>query len=145
MGALGTGAGIRQALPDTVEEKTWISSIKCIHAYTDFTAATDSGPIIVGVAHSDYTLAEIEEWIENTESWSESDLRQQEIAKRKIRRIGKFTKGGFLNDGKPITTKCGWMLTTGQNVAMWVWNTGAAAIVDGSDWTVDGHANLWPV
>ncbi len=144
LGALASGAGIVFNGPDSVEETAWCSSVKATYSLNDWTDGDDEGPLIFGIAHSDYTLAEIEEWIESTGSWSAGDLNSQEISRRKIRRVGSLSKGGEANDGKPIRTKCGWMLTTGDNIAWWVWNPGVAPLTTGADFHVDGHANLWP-
>ncbi len=141
----GTPAGV-------LVEKAWITSVKAVYSLADFTDKTDAGPIVVGLAHSDYTSAEIEEWIENaTGSWNSGNLTQQEVSARKIRRIGSFksipgVNDGIdtLNEGRPIRTKCGWQLTTGDTVRFWAYNTGAAALTDGTIFHVDGFANLWP-
>jgi len=109
------------------------------------------GPIVVGVAHSDYSDSEVEAWFENTGSWEQGDKIQQEVARRKIRLVGVFDTPEsashvlVLNDGKPIRTKCGWMLTTGQTLKVWAYNAGTSALSN----TVpiveqSGHANLWP-
>lgn len=151
LGTLAAKTGLRDAVDDSVLERTWCSSIKCTHAMNTFTPAADAGPIQIYLAHSDYSLAEIEEWIENAASWNAGDLRTQEIARRKIRYIGTFP-GPFsnddvvvLNDGKPVTTKCGWMLITGQTLAFVYYNVGVAALSGTNpDVIAQGHANLWP-
>ncbi len=141
-----------QANSESVTETTWLSSVKLIWAVRDFVAG--EGPVYVGIAHSDYSSAEIEEWLENTASWSQGDLVQQEVAKRKIKMVGVFdfkfissTQGlqaEKLNDGKPITTKCNWMLSTGQSIDLWAFNKSGAALQTGAVISVEGHANLWP-
>ncbi len=136
---------------DTVTEKAWLSSVVLRWAMSNFTPGVTKGPILVGVAHSDYSSAEIEEWIENLGGWEEADQTGQEIGRRKIRQVGVFetpdssSDSVALNDGKPIRTKCGWMLTTGQNLRMWAYNQGAAALTTTDPAvTIDGHCNLWP-
>lgn len=153
-GALSTLAGdtaISFVVTGTVTEKAWLSSVKLNWAMDDFTPGTDDGPILVGVAHSDYSTSEIEAWIENSGGWSEGDLVAQEIAKRKIRQVGVFENPSaavdvaVLNDGKPITTKCGWMLETGDTVRYWAYNTGTSALATTDpNLKINGHANLWP-
>jgi len=66
-----------------VVESTWISSIKATWALSNFTSVTNVGPIMVGIAHSDYSATEIEEFIENANSWNEGDQVAQEVAKRR--------------------------------------------------------------
>ncbi len=92
------------------------------------------GPIIVGVAHSDYTDAEIEEFVENVTSWTQSDQISQERSRRKIRQIGVFSGVGaeeVLNDGKPIRTKCRWQLQDGQALNFWAYNASGAVLTTG--------------
>ncbi len=50
-----------------------------------------------------------------------------------------------MNDGKPVTTKCGWMLQPGDSLALWYYNAGSAAVATTVPTvTTMGHANLWP-
>ncbi len=152
LGVLTTKNLIGATVGDTVSEKAWCSSIVCSHALADYTALNDAGPVMVGVSHGDYADADIEEWIETLDSWEEADLKGQEIAKRKIRRIGTFRSAvgsapgdaAVLNHGDNVRTKCGWMLTTGQTLRFWAYNLGDASLVTGSEYNVQGHANLWP-
>jgi len=150
MGALGALALIGVDVSDTVEEKAWLSSVRATWSLKDWTTGSQEGPILVGVCHSNYTNSEIEAWIENTQSWTTGDLVAQEVAKRKIRRVGIFsTPTGVnlstqLNDGRPITTKCGWMLNSGNTVRIWAYNLGASPITTGAEVSIEGHANLWP-
>ncbi len=152
LGVLTTRNVIGNTLGDTVSEKAWCSSIVCSHALADYTQLADAGPVLVGVAHGDYTDEEIEEWIESIDSWEEADQIGQEVGRRKIRKIGQFrvpvggTSGDVqvLNDGRNIRTKCGWMLTTGQTLRIWAYNQGSASLVTNAEYAVQGHANLWP-
>ncbi len=131
-------------------EPAWLSSIKATWNMIGFTPDNVDGPIYVGVAHSDYSPAEIEEWIENATSWEIGDQIAQEVGKRKIRQVGIFestpipAQSVSLNDGKPINTKCGWLLTEGQSMKAWAYNAGSSAIAIGTVITTLGHANLWP-
>ncbi len=141
------GAGFDEA----VNERTLVSSIEAIYSMNDFTPIASVGPVMVGVAHGDYSDAEIEEWIETTGSWDEGDLVQQEVASRKIRKIGVFEEAALaaenavLNDGKPIKTKLNWILNQGITLKLWIYNQGTVAFA-----TTDpriraqGHVNLWP-
>lgn len=141
-----------QAISETVEERTWISSIRATWVDADYTIG--EGPIVVGVSHSDYTAAEVEEFLENAGSWSEGNKVAQEIAKRKIKIVGTFEldptsatavlNAEALNNGSPITTKLNWLLTTGQTVDVWAWNKSGNVLVTGQVIRVQGHANLWP-
>ncbi len=151
LGTLAAETLFSAAVPDTVVEKAWCSSVRAAYSMLNYTPGPTIGPITFGVAHSDYTSAEIEEWIESLGSWDAGDLRSQEIARRKIRMIGTFENPSSVsdtarfNDGRQITTKCGWMLQTGQTVRFWWYNEGSGALAT-TDPTchVSGHANLWP-
>lgn len=151
---LGTLAGrtlVSQVMDETVNERTWISSLIASWSITEFTPGTDIGPIMVGVAHGDYSAAEIEEFIENTQSWNEGDLIAQEVAKRKIRVIGIFrgpdlaTGNMLLNEGKSVRTKLGFVLNQGETLDTWAFNLGTVAIgtID-PQIMIQGHVNLWP-
>ncbi len=136
---------------ETVNERTFLSSIVAGYTLDSVTPATDDGPVMVGLAHSDYTQAEIEEWIDNVESWNEGDLVGQEVAKRKIKLVGIFdqpsgpTDSIPLNEGKKIKTKCNWVLLQGQTVALWAFNMGQSAFATTAPIAyIQGHANLWP-
>ncbi len=153
--ALGTLAGntpISAALVSVLTESAWLSSIKATWSLRNYTVAAGDGPVWVGVAHSDYSTAEIEAWIESSGSWDQGNKVQQETRNRKIRQVGVFTVEGLaaaagdvsLNDGRPIRTKCGWGLITGQTIRFWAYNQSAGALTDLSVIHVMGHANLWP-
>ena len=152
LGTLNSKVVISTNMGDTVNERTYVSSIRALWSLDNLTGNVSDGPILVGVAHSDYTSTEIEEWLETSNSWNEGDLVQQEVAKRKIRRVGIFNKEDIipadavvLNDGKPINTKCGWILLQGQTLKVWAYNLGASNLETTSpNVFVNGHANLWP-
>lgn len=150
LGALGAKAVTTFTNPDVLDETAWITSVRAVYTLSGFTPAAGDGPIYVGVAHSDYAIAEIEAWIENLGSWERGDKISQEIARRKIRQVGILVPPAdtaaatSLNDGKPITTKCNWALTTGDTVKVWAYNAGGSPITTGSAVHVLGHANLWP-
>ncbi len=129
---------------EVVNERTLISSIVATYDLKNFTAA--EGPVQFGLAHSDYTAAEIEEYLENTGSWNEGSKIEQERADRKIRRVGVMT--GLLTDekhadGRPVKTKLNWILLQGQTVSIWSWNKGGGTLTSGT-LVMAGHANLWP-
>ncbi len=151
LGTLAAKTVVGIAFDETVNERTLVSSVVARYAITGFTPGTGDGPILIGLAHGDYTDAEIEAWIENTGSWNEGDLVNQEIAARKIRRIGIFeipdaeTLAAVLNDGKPMKTKMNWILLQGQTLRLWAYNLGVSAIATTSpEVSAQGHANLWP-
>ncbi len=149
--ALGAKDVATAVFDEAVNERTLVSSIVATYGLRSFTPIANAGPILVGVAHSDYSDAEIEEFLESSQSWNEGDLVAQEVAARKIRRVGMFGAPDdaedtqTLNDGKPIKTKLNWILLQGQSLQMWVYNMGSAAVATTTP-VVDaaGHVNLWP-
>ncbi len=151
LGALGTNTLIGTLVADVVNERTWVSSIKASWSLADITPMADEGPVVCGVAHGDYSDAEVEAWLELSTSWDESDLVSKEIARRKCRIVGTFTSPASsstqrsLADGKQITTKLGWVLGTGETLRLWAYNQGSQNLVTGGELHVQGHANLWPM
>ncbi len=152
LGTLAASTGIVSQNVSTVNERTLVSSLVATWTMSGFTVGDNIGPIEVGVAHGDYSLAEIEAVLELTTGWNEGNLTSQELSKRKIRRIGVFEApagGGLgavvLNEGKSIKTKLNWILLQGQTLQYWAYNmgTGAVATTD-PNVHVRGHANLWP-
>ncbi len=150
---LAANTAVKQAITDTVDDTTFVSSLDLIWSLSGVTPVDGAGPILVGIAHSDYTLAEIEEWIELSTGWSQADLRSKEISQRKIRRVGSFSTADadpnstqVLNDGKPIKTIAKWVLAEGQTVALWYYNQGSQAFATTTpECGTQGHANLWPM
>ncbi len=153
--ALGTLAGkdaLKQDFGEVMVDPGLISSILATWAMEGFTPAAGDGPVRVGVAHSDYSAAEIEEWIENAQSWDLGDKIGQEVGKRLIREIGVFRSpnpvgnvGGpqTLNEGRPIKTKLNWRMTTGDTIAVWAYNSGGGNLGTGAIVHASGHANIF--
>lgn len=151
LGTLAGNTAVLSLVSDSVDEKAYLSSVKATYSLGEVTPLAGNGPCQIFIAHSDYSLAEVEEYIENVQSWSEGDMISQEIAKRKIRFVGAFETSDnpldvtTMNDGKQITTKCGWMLTSGDTVAFAFYNSGGVAYATTDpEVTINGHANLWP-
>ncbi len=152
--SIGTLAGrtmVKVDFDETVNDRTLVSSIVATYVWSDPTPGEDIGPLMVGIAHSDYLFGEIEQVIENTGSWDEGNLPSQEIAKRKVRIIGIFETtiavgAAFaLNNGKPIKSKLNWILSAGDTLSVWAYNLGANAFATTvPEVHVQGHANLFP-
>ncbi len=130
-----------------------ISSILAVWSLLNFTAIANAS-IIVGVAHSDYTDAEVEGWLESAGSWDRGNTTAREVRSRMCRIVGSFRLGGghnvsnvvVLNGGRPIKTKLNWLLTEGQTIKLWIFNGGAAAYATTVPvLEVQGKANLWIV
>ncbi len=151
IGTLASKTLTVDAFDSVVKERTWISSVRAAWSVNNWTPTATVGPLLIGIAHGDYSAAEIEEWIENTGTWDEGDLVQQEVGKRKIRIVGQLSapasagEDTVLNDGRQTTTKCGWILNAGQTLDIWAYNLGLAAFATTAPILhADGHANLWP-
>ncbi len=123
----------------TLTEERRVLSIEASWGLTGL-AATD-GPLVVGVAHSDYTAAEIEEALESSGSWDEGNKVSQEQGSRLVRQVGILTEEETaLNDGQPVKTRLNWRLATGDTLQFWIWNRGIG-MTTGSLVKVSGHAN----
>ncbi len=150
LGTLAAKTAVTQIFGSTVTEAMRISSAKIRYALSNWTNIAGAGPILVGIAHSDYTLSEIEEFLEQTAGWSVGDRIAQERAGRLIRRIGIFEApdsdgdSTVLNDGKPIRTKLNWLLATGQSLQVFGYNLGEQSIATTNpNINLQGKANLW--
>ncbi len=105
-----------------------------IDSLWDFLNHTDGeGPLLVGVAHGDYTLAEIEEFIE-LNFFNPQNKIGEEQSRRLIRKIGRFSGlgvSGELNNGIPIRTRLNWNLNT-AGLQPWVYNRDIGALTTGT-------------
>ncbi len=149
LGTLASGALVSDLWDESVNETTRISSI--VVAWSMDLLTPGQGPFRFGVAHSDYTDAEIQEVIDNSGSWDTGNKISQEIGKRLVRTIGTMVGEGSVaagdvrfNDGKPLKTKLNWILNSGDTLRMWVQNRSASAISTSVPvLKADGQANLW--
>ncbi len=137
-----TGQITATILADTVVNRLWLISVTWVLAFRDNTPA--DGPLYVGVAHSDYTAAQILEWYNAQGNWDRSDKIAEEQARRKIRRIGIFPGGGtdeVLNNGNEFKTYLGMMLEEGDTLEMFIINEGGATRTTGG--VVEFHGTAW--
>ncbi len=146
---LAADTAVEQIFTQIVNERTLISSIDCLWTLAGMTPVAGDGPIMCGVAHSDYSLAEIEEFLESGGTWNEGNLVSQEVGNRKVRRVGTFDVPGAagesvtLNDGKRIKTKLNWILLQSQSLRVWAYNLGTGALTTGALLDLQGIANLF--
>ncbi len=149
LGTLAANAIVITNFVENAAQRVMLSSIIATWVLNGLTAS--QGPILFGVAHSDYTDAEIEQVIEATNSWDKGDLVAREIAKRQVRVIGTMAPevdaqvvDVRFNDGKPVKTKLNWNLEVGATLQMWAYNISPAALATTNpELTCNGHANLW--
>jgi len=152
LGTLVSRTVVSQVVNQTVVDSTRISSIKCTYSLNNFTIGASRGPIMFGVAHGDYTTAEIEAWIEATSGWNQGDMIAKEVRSRRIRTIGILVPPATLgeqaqfNDGRPVKTKLNWLLAEGQTISFWAYNLGSVALANTDPVLLaTGRANLWVV
>ncbi len=142
LGTLATETGVVSVFDETVNGRTQVSSIVVAVSAEDLADA--DGPLEVLVAHSDYTLVEIEEYIEATGSWNAGDMIQsKEVGRRLIRSLGTVSpQEPAIADGRKMKYKLNWTLEQGQTLDMVVYNHGAV-LTTGCHVFLTGHANLW--
>lgn len=134
---------INAAFAGTVVGREFLLSTQATWALRDNTAG--EGPITVGIAHSNYTAAQIEEAIESTGSWDRGNQLSNEFAARKVRIVGSFAGeavGEVLNDGKPIKTICKWMTEAGDGLQLWAYNESGGPLTTGGVVEISGKAFL---
>ncbi len=114
-------------------EDLYVVSIDAYVAQRD--ATSGQGPILVGFAHDDLSVAEINEALE-AEVTDPDDIIAKERARRPVRKTGLFpviNVGEVLNDGKAIRTKCGWSEGSGAHrIALWARNQSGATLTTGA-------------
>ncbi len=148
VGALDTlDVGATQALTNASTDPYRLISIIASYNWSDVTTNDDG--MTFGVAHSDYTSAEIEECIEAQASIDRGDKFAQEQANRLVRTIGTFQKAsgasdGEFNSGKMTKIRLNWKMNTGDTLNLWfrngsdtIYTTGSDILVNGSLWVKD--------
>ncbi len=142
LSTLASNALVRGALSDTVDDSVYAISQDARVGLRNLTPG--EGPIVVGVAHSDYTAAEIEECLEAVTSWDRGDKIALEQAGRKVRTVGTFSGVNaeeVLNNGMPVRTRLGFMLEPGTTLAWWAWNKSGATLTTGG--IVEANGQVW--
>ncbi len=137
---LGTDTGLLVAT-DVVDDTSFLLSAQCVYSMSDHAAG--EGPLVLYWCHSDYSLTEIEEYIEQQTAWAGNDEVGKEVSRRKIRQIGSFSGEGVsetLNDGRPLKTKIGFVVHEGQGLNLCVYNEdNGANLTTGTLINVNGH------
>ncbi len=123
-----------------------VISTNLSYSITDVGATIDDGQEF-GLAHSDYTTAEVEEAIEAGGSVDIGDKVAQEQANRLVRTIGMMAgqpgTGASLsfNDGRRWKTKLNWHIGIGKSLRLWVRNGSDTVYTDGANLVVVG--DMW--
>ncbi len=138
-------------LGTTSKDKIRISSVKLAFTWDDATGDTEGnadGPLLVGIAHGDYSSTEIEEFIEAVTSINFADKIAAERSRRLIRVIGLIApqRPTIPASGIPMRVKLNWVFGEAQTPFFWAYNTSpGVALTTGSQLECVGHANVWRI
>ncbi len=144
IGALAAADVVAGAIGGTADSPVRIMSFKGTFSWIDIAAVND-GAMEFGLAHGDYTAAEIEECLEATTSMALGDMVAQERADRKVRVMGTIQGNPAVvngespaNDGRPIKVKLNWLIPAGENISAWAKNSSGAVYIIGSSLSILG-------
>ncbi len=148
IGALASLAVVKSTGTSAAANTLRFISIDMSWSITDLAANVDDA-FQFGVAHSDYTAAEIEECLEATLSMDVGDKISQERANRLVREIGTISPTGgtilgsgiAFNDGKPVKTRLNWLMAIGDTLDVWVRNGSGTVYTTGT--ILSGTGTLW--
>ncbi len=148
IGALAAEALVAGVITNAAAQRMRFVSLKASYAISDLGAAADDG-FSFGLAHSDYSAAEIEECLESYLAIDLSDKVGQEKANRLVREIGTISLTGIggvgggisFNDGKQVKTKLNWLMAPDDQLQIWVRNSSGTVYTTGSQIVING--NLW--
>ncbi len=110
----------------------WVNSAHLTWTLRDLTPG--EGPIHIGMANLDLSVAEIKSAISATVT-SRSDIIEREEARRPVRRVGSFdglSEAQTLNNGNPIKTIVKMYLAEGIEMGIWALNASAATLTTGA-------------
>ncbi len=144
VGALATLDVIAGAITNAAADKIRFISLIASWSWSDMQAALDD-TMEFGVAHSDYSAAEIEECLEAGGSLDLGNKVEQERANRLVRTIGILSNpagaqsAAEFNDGKPMKTRLNWLMSAGDTLSMWARNGSGTVYTTGSDLVVSGN------
>jgi len=137
LGTLGSFALVVGSLLGVSDNEYRLVSVKLNWNLETLTAG--DGPILVGLAHGDYTAAEIEACIEASGSINKADKVAEEVANRLVRIVGVLhAPDSSLNDGRPMKTKLNWAIPEGVALDFWAYNENTSALNTGASVNVAG-------
>ncbi len=147
VGALASLDVVINAITQVSANRYRAISFICSYNWSNKSAADDAA--VFGLAHSDYSAAEIEECLESQAGIDQGDKVAQEQANRLVRLIGQFSSGGEggvsggaqFNDGKTIKVRLNWLMGIGDTITLWIRNASGTVFVTGSNITIQG--DLW--
>ncbi len=133
----------------SASNKVRIASVEINFLWDDATGFRDAnadGPLLVGVAHGDYTDAEIEQCVESLAALDFDDTIQAEHSQRRVRVIGSVSpKHEMLpNSGGLKKVKLNWTIGEGTNLKFWAYNLSqGVALTTGSGLHASGNVNVF--
>ncbi len=125
---------------DAASEGYWTVSLDLNCSWDN--ATVGDGAIDLYLCHSDWTLAEVEEFIEITTGFDRGDKKGQEVQARgrSIRKVGSLTpEVNNLNDGKQTRIKFKIFIPEGNTLNWCFYNAGPAALTTGSEISWSGR------
>ncbi len=144
-GALAPLAVVSNPITSAVSDPLRFMSVKSSFQAVNGIAADEGAAF--GLAHSDYTAAEVEECLEATGALDKGDKVAQEQANRLVREIGTLDLDPSTkwNDGRQIKIRLNWLMSTGDTLNLWIRNssgtiysTGGGIAIAGELWVKDG-------
>ncbi len=133
LSTLATATGIVDPLTfgeNTLSDNYFVNSVQVGVGVTGFTDG--EGPLLIGIAHADYSLAEIEQWVEQTAAYTRANLIGREIANRLIRKIGIVTLAAGSAVRRSKKMKLNWQLHAGNSgLQLWVYNLDTNTLTTG--------------
>ncbi len=147
LGALGAGAVVANNIVNAAADTYRLISVDCSYSWSGKQEVDDAATF--GLAHGDYTAAEIEESLEAITAIDLGDKVAQEQANRLVREIGTFAgstagvanAGAIFNDGRRMKVRLNWAMSIGQQVTLWIRNSSGVVYTTGSVITMNG--DLW--
>ncbi len=146
IGALATLDVVSGTITNAPTDKVRFITADLSYSWSDMTPADDT--LEFGLAHGDYSAAEIEECLEAQAAIDVGDKTEQERADRLVRSVGIITGvtvnaigGSQFNNGVPVKTKLNWLMGAGDQLQVWARNGSATVYTTGSSIVAIG--NLW--
>ncbi len=146
---LATKTALAAVIVGAPNDTVRVSSVKLNNVWDDMTGtggtANEDGPLLIGVAHGDYSVTEIKEFLEASTSIDFGDKIAAERTRRLIRVIGTLSAMQISDpaNGGLRKIKLNWLLEEGSTLNIWAFNTGGSSLTTGSQLNVSGHANVW--
>ncbi len=132
--ALGTlnADTVVKVQPLTFGEDLFVLSVDVAAALRDGVAT--EGPLEVGLAHGDLTVAEVEENLQ-AEVTDPDDIIARERSRRPVRRLGTFpglSTHEVIHGGEPLRLPCRFSVGDGHGLSFWAANRSGSALTVGA-------------